>query len=386
MLCRCVAAVLVTLFAGLSALSQCRPTTGCASAVFAEADQAMLDLMCENDIPGATLAVAYNGVVVYERGYGWSDRDRTVPMQPDAMMRIASISKPLTVAAARRLIEFGTFDLDDFAFDLGQRPRGLLRIEPFPSLGDPRLAEIRVEHLIKHTAGWNRDIAGDLTFKEIEIAADMGVDSPPGRERTIAWILGQPLQTDPGETKIYSNIGATVLALIIEAGTKRPVEEVIQRLVLHPIRVDDDDHIAGRTKRDDQDPREPWYSADQMATDVFDPRGEPVERPYGGWDHEARVGHGGQVTTAAVLARFAAHYWVNGPNIGKKKEPRLRGSWRWNHGGILEGTGTTVRQLGSGVTYAVLFNSRGNGGAARDRLDPIFDGIGSFPTRPPRCD
>ena len=76
MLHRRVVFCVVALIAGWSAWSQCRPTTGCASAVFAEVDRAMIDLMCENDIPGATLAVAYNGVVVYERGCGWSDRER----------------------------------------------------------------------------------------------------------------------------------------------------------------------------------------------------------------------------------------------------------------------------------------------------------------------
>ncbi|MEO1583180.1 MAG: serine hydrolase domain-containing protein [Planctomycetota bacterium] len=363
------------------------PTTGCASSVFAGVDAAIVGLMEEHAILGATLAIAYNGVVIYERGYGWSDREQAHLMQPDAMMRIASVSKPITVAAARRLIEFGTFEVDDFAFDLGQRPRGLLGIEPFPSLGDARLADVRVSHLIEHTAGWNRGIAGDLTFKEIEIAEQLEIDSPPDREQTVAWILGQPLQSDPGSDRVYSNIGATVLGLIIERGARRPLDEVIYRLVLGPIGVADGDHIAtGRTMREDQDPREPWYAATTTAANVFDPEGPEVERPYGGWNHEARSGHGGQVTTASTLAVFASHYWVNGPDIGKPKPPTLRGEWRWNHGGKLEGTSALIRQIGTGVTYAVLMNTSGFAGESREAVDEALAEIASFPTRPPRCD
>ncbi|MEO0630096.1 MAG: serine hydrolase [Planctomycetota bacterium] len=384
-----LATLACTLITAVHASAQCRTSTGCASEAFAAVDQAVLDVMCNNDIPGATLAVAYDGVIVYERGFGTSDIFRQQPMEPDALMRIASVSKPLTVSAARTLVDQGAFELSDYAFDLGQQGgTGLLTANPFPSLGDPRLADITVLDLIRHRAGWNRYLVGDWIFSELLVARELGVAPPPGRQNTIDWIAGQPLQFTPGTDTVYSNIGCLVLGLIVEDFTGLPIDQAIQQLVLDPIGVDDDDHAAGRTFEPDTDPREPWYHAPRLFVNVFDPTGPLVPSPYGAWDHEALAGQGGQIATASALARVAAHRWVNGSNIGLPKSPTLRGNWRWNHTGVLDGTGALIRQRGDGVTYAVLFNSRGFGGTVRNALDIAFDDMidsAPFPTSPPNC-
>lgn len=368
-----------------TATAQCRPMTGCEVAEFGAIDNAMLSFMCDNNVPGATLAVARDGVLLYQRGYGWADEALAHAMEPHTPMRLASVSKPITVAAVRQLITDGVLDLNDYVFDLGQPQGGLLSLDPFPTLGDPRLADVTVRHLIEHRGGWNRDIAGDLTYREVQIASAMGIPSPPGREQTVRYILGQPLQFTPDSGSNYSNIGCLVLGLIVEQKSGMPLDRFIQERLLTPIGVDDADHQAGRTFASDQDPREHWYHSSGTAVNVFDPAGPRVPPPYGGWDHEARIGQGGQTATAASLAKFAAHFWVNGDNIGRPKPPALRGSWRWNHTGSLTGTGTLIRQRGDGVTYAVLFNSTGRGPLIRDTLDPIFDAMTAWPTSGPQC-
>lgn len=367
------------------ASGQCRPTTGCERPEFAAIDQAMLAFMCDREIPGATLAIARDGQLLFERGYGWADDARTEPMRPDALLRIASVSKPLTVAAVRELIDDGALTLDSFVFDLGQPDGGLLDLDPFPSLGDPRLAGITVRHLIEHEGGWDRDVAGDLTYRELDIAAAMGVGSPPGRENTVRYILGQPLQLDPGADRRYSNIGGLVLGLIIEQASGVPVDRFIQDRVLSSIGIADADHQAGRTFTGDQDEREPWYQSTDVSINVFDPTGPLVPTPYGGWHHVARIGQGGQIATAASLAMFASHRWVNGSDIGLTKPPALRGGWRWNHTGSLNGTGALIRQRGDGVTYAVLMNTTGLGGTIRGTLDPVLDAIVAWPVDHPAC-
>lgn len=373
--------------------AQCRPTTGCARAEMAAFDAAMLSYMCERNIGGATLAVTRHGELIYERGYGWSDSARATPIQPDAMMRIASVSKPITVAAVRRLIADGAFTLDSFAFDLGQPEGGLLNVEPFPALGDPRLRDIRIRHLIDHTGGWNREIVGDLTYREVQIAAAMGVASPPGRINTIRYILGQPLQFTPGTTDVYSNIGCLVLGVIVEQYSGMELMAFIQQRVLDPIGIADEDHEAGRTFRIDQNPREPVYEYAGNCVNVFAPIGPVVNCPYGGWHHEARVGQGAQITTASALARFAIHYWVNGNwetgnNIGRPKSPTQTGNWNWNHTGSLNGTASLIRQRGSGVTYGVILNrtlSAADTSALRSLIDGVVTSTTSWPTGAPLC-
>ena len=73
-----------------------------------------------------------DGRVVYQHGFGWKDEDRDIRMPENALVRIASCTKPVTAAAIRHLIaEHPTYTLDDRVFDLsayGQYPPGALEI------------------------------------------------------------------------------------------------------------------------------------------------------------------------------------------------------------------------------------------------------------------
>ncbi|XP_014868100.1 PREDICTED: serine beta-lactamase-like protein LACTB, mitochondrial isoform X2 [Poecilia mexicana] len=62
--------------------------------------------------PGLIVGVAVDGVQVWSEGIGYADLENRVPCTPDTVMRIASISKSLTTAAAARLCEEGKLDLD----------------------------------------------------------------------------------------------------------------------------------------------------------------------------------------------------------------------------------------------------------------------------------
>lgn len=358
------------------------PISGREVPAFAAFDAAMVALMREHDVGAGVLAIARDGVVVYERGFGWSDEGRTKPLAHDALMRIASVSKPITAAAVRDLIAEGAFTLDSRAFDVGQegddereagKAGGLLKVEPFPSLGDPRIAEITVRHLLEHKGGWDRGAAGDLTYMEVAIASAMEVKSPPGRENTLRFILGKPLQFAPGEKAAYSNIGMLTLGLIVEQRRGEALETVLDG-VMERAGVATEDHKIGRTFKEDQDPREPFYDAGSVGPSVFEP-GTMVRGAYGTWDHEARAGQGAHIATAAALARFAAHFYVNGSKIGMERPENDGGTWRWNHTGSLAGTNSVIRQRGDGFTFAAIFNKRGENlsGKAREAVDALLD-------------
>ncbi len=371
---------------------QCEPpATGCQVPQLAAIDTLMSDFLCDRDIPGATIAIIHEGTLVYERGFGHADQARTVPIEPDALMRIASVSKPITAAAVRVLIDDGLLTLNTHAFKLGQPTPGILDLAPFPSLGDPRLADVTIRNLLEHEGGWNRSTAGDLTYIETTIAAAMGTASPPGRADTVRYILGQPLQHTPGTTYAYSNIGYLVLGLIVEDIAGIPLEDFIQQRVLDPLGVPDSEHQAGRTFAADQSPREPFYHSPFTATNVFDPAGPNVPRPYGSWDHEARIGQGGQITTARTLAKLLDARFISGPSIGLPLTNNLSTTWRRNHTGTLHGTESLARQRGDGIRYAVIFNARSpsspsHASEIRTRLDQLFDSTTiDWPANGPIC-
>ena len=64
------------------------------------------------DLPGAVVAIARNGKLAYLKAIGFQDRSKTIPMNPDAIFWIASMSKPVTSVAAMMLVEEGKLDLD----------------------------------------------------------------------------------------------------------------------------------------------------------------------------------------------------------------------------------------------------------------------------------
>src|SRR5580692_1752393 len=62
-------------------------------------------------IPGAVLTIARGGRVGYAEAFGWRDREAAAPMTPDAIFRIASMTKPLTSVAAMMLSEEGRLEV-----------------------------------------------------------------------------------------------------------------------------------------------------------------------------------------------------------------------------------------------------------------------------------
>ena len=94
------------------------PITGRADPRLASFDQLMTRSVAKHHLPGAALAVARNGRLVYARGFGFADRDEKQPVQPESLFRIASISKPLTAAAVLQLVERGRLKLDEPVFEL----------------------------------------------------------------------------------------------------------------------------------------------------------------------------------------------------------------------------------------------------------------------------
>ena len=219
------------------------PATGIPVPELAQFDTIMQDFMNANGIDAGVLGILRNDCIVYMRGFGWDNAAHTVLLLPDQMLRLASVTKPV-VAAATVLLDqqLGGTLLGANAFNLGQPGGGVLNLAPWPALGDNRLANVRVTHLINHRGGWEKDEPGvpDWTYKEVTVANAMGVPSPPSRTQMVRFILGQPLQFNPGNVNYvdpngkapYSNINYLVLGLIIEQLRTYPDNTPAQRRVM----------------------------------------------------------------------------------------------------------------------------------------------------------
>ncbi|MCH2173405.1 beta-lactamase family protein [Myxococcota bacterium] len=351
------------------------PISGAAVPELTAFDDAMTHFMESKGIQAGLLGVMKNGWVVLERGYGWNDAAHSQPLSENAMMRIASLTKPITASAIRKLAAEDAFSLDDFIFDLGQPGGGLLEITPFLALGDPRLADVTVRHCLDHRGGWDSSLVGDLTYKEIQIATEMRVTHPPGRANTASWILGEPLQHNPGDVYAYSNLGYMLLGLVIEQFSEMGYMDYVHQEVFGPLSVDLLDIELGRTFVSDLNPREPWYQYTGSCTSVFDPS-TTVNCPHGGWDHEARVSQGRVIASTRPLLHFLETYYISGPDIGAQRTGTEPVTWKRNHTGSFRGTNALARQRGDGVNYVVLFNERPAFGASySSQIRTILDHV-----------
>ncbi|MGJ8639703.1 MAG: serine hydrolase domain-containing protein [Opitutaceae bacterium] len=373
------------------------PVIGVPAPEFALLDVEMTTFMEANEISAGSLSVMSDGVIVFHHVYGWQDKEKQRPLRPDAMFRVASVTKPFTAAAIRKLIADGAIELDSKVFKLnGTNPDGILNHTPFftyypaeNATVDSRLADITVEHLLLHKGGWDKDVSGisDYTYWGGTIAylmneASLDVASPAGRDQILRYIMGQPLQHAPGTTYAYANTGYLILGLIIEAVSGESYEDYVNTHVIAPSGGSTHDWILGRTLLENQDPREPYYHDPATPTwNIYDPDGiwdtdgPLVEVPYGAFDLEARTSQGRMVAHGSVILHYMNHFRISGSSIGGARPSP--GTWKLNHTGSLSGTTSLARQRGDGINYALMFNKRSSGtsysSTMRSNIDALFD-------------
>lgn len=152
-------------------------------------DGIILDFMKEQDIPGASVAISRGEELIYCQGYGCAGAGRKV--QPELMFRIASISKTITAVGVMRLVEEGKLSLEDKVFG----PKGILKEYNPTEIGDIRLLDITLKHLLHHSAGWDRDRAGDPVFWKV--GKHMNVAEPVAPCVLIQYMMGRKLQFAP---------------------------------------------------------------------------------------------------------------------------------------------------------------------------------------------
>lgn len=384
------------------------PESGPTSAAVRPLDEMLTAFLKEHNVSGATVAVAKDGRLVYSRGFGYADVAALQKMQPDAQMRIASVSKPITAVAIMMLIQQGKLTPGTLVVPL-LRKAGL----PAPT-ADERWNDVTVQHLLNHTGGWDREVSKDPMFQVISTAKALNLKKPTRPTDIIRWQLTKSLDFAPGQKYAYSNFGYSILGRLVAIVSGQRYEDWVAENIL--VARGMKDTRLGKTRLADRGPTEvryhmqtmtkhaPFWGGGSKATRSLDPKTVPhVEEPYGRWDLEVMDSHGGWVSSAPDLLRFVAGLDdAGGPLMSKAmhdvmlSEPgppvagpivwygcgwsvRSAGSGRsslgrhniW-HNGALAGTSALLVRRWDGFSWAVLFNTdRSTNG---ERLSSLIDG------------
>jgi N-acyl-D-amino-acid deacylase len=367
------------------------PVTGTAIRNLEPFDQLMTSFVTDNKVPGASLAVTHYGRLVYARGFGYADVEQKEPVQPAALFRIASVSKPLTAVAVMQLVVKGELKLDDKVMDR-------MKLEPFLAKDakfDARWKRITVRQCLQHTGGWDRDKSYDPIGRPWDIAKTLGIQPPVRPDHIVRYMMGQPLDFNPGERYAYSNLGYLVLGRIIEEISGQSYEAQIKKAVLHPLGIKAAQ--LGRALIENRAKGEVRYYDAKKRTGpaLYPPRvGEQVPLQYGAENLEAFEAHGGWIASAVDLVKFAAAFdnpircpiltskaiaemWAR-PNgaAGLEEDGKPKASYYgcgWSvvlvgqtgkantwHNGLIAGSEALLVRRWDGLNWAVLFNTSNN--------------------------
>jgi CubicO group peptidase (beta-lactamase class C family) len=163
--------------------------------------------------PGCVVLVAKKGHVIYQKAFGSANVELDVPMQPEMIFRLGSITKQYTSVAILQLVEQGKISLQDSLQKY---------VKDYPSKGHT----ITIENLLTHTSGIK-------DYQAIE-------DTTPNAERRdytpkqgVDFFKNEPLEFEPGTKFKYSNSNYFLLGYIIELITGKNYQAYLDQNIFN---------------------------------------------------------------------------------------------------------------------------------------------------------
>ncbi len=166
--------------------------------------------------PGAAVAVIRDGEVVHAKGYGLANLELGVPITPESVFYLGSVSKQFVAASIALLEQQGKLSLDD---DVRKY------VPEIPDYGAP----ITVRHLVHHTSGI-RDYLELMGIAGLPLGTfhdNQGVVDLIARQKGLNFV--------PGERHLYSNSGYFLLAVIVEKASGMSLREYAEKHIFGPL-------------------------------------------------------------------------------------------------------------------------------------------------------
>src|SRR6266481_8450048 len=159
-------------------------------------------------IPGAVVIVARKGRIAYYDTVGFRDKTASAPMPPDAIFRIASMTKPLVSVATMMLYEEGRLFLTDpvskYIPQLANRQVGVEKRAPVTGktvfYTVPAESEMTIQDLLRHTSGFTYGNRGTTHVHKLYEGGTSGLSRELTPPEFIERLARRPLLNQPGTT------------------------------------------------------------------------------------------------------------------------------------------------------------------------------------------
>ena len=191
------------------------------------------------DVPGVVALITDRERVLYQSAFGVADVATGRPLTPDALFRIASMTKPVTSVALMQLVEQGRLGLDDPAEKYLPELAGLKVFESFDAATGayqlrPASRPATVKHFLTHTSGLAYPFTS-ATWRDFKPRA--GETYP----------FGGPLLFDPGERWHYST-STDVVGRLVEVVSGQKLEDYFRQHIFAPLKMDDTSYNVPEAK------------------------------------------------------------------------------------------------------------------------------------------
>ncbi|NSW95830.1 MAG: beta-lactamase family protein, partial [Bacteroidales bacterium] len=253
-------------------------------------------------------------------------------------------------------------------------PDAILNDPYFDKPKDKRVYKITVWHLLSHKGGWSQRW-GDQMFMPSVIAHEMNVDQPVDLKTIIRFALNKNLHFTPGTGRSYSNLGYSILGLVIERVSGMPYEEYCRKNIFEPLGMYD--MLMAGNMPSERAPYEVTYyqSSNVPLKPSIYGTGELLPPAYGGNDIRTLGAAGGWIATAPDLMRLllAVDGFDSPPDILTRESINLMTDayngfapmgWKtvvvngtWWRTGSFPGTAGMLKRQPDGFAWVVLLNS-----------------------------
>lgn len=264
-------------------------------------------------LPGAVLAIARDGKLVFLKAYGYRDKAAGTPMTTDTIFSIASMTKPMTAVATLALAERGDLVIDEPVSTYLPGRFTESKVAVVDAAGAmtgtvPATRPITTRDLLTHTSGLVYGGRGATAVHKLYPAGSVAAAGELDETQFLDKLSAAPLLNQPGAVWDYG-FGLDVAGLVVEAVGGRSLPDALAETVFTPLGMADTGFVVPPGKADRYAkalPNDPATGRPQsLGIDAL----KPTRFPCGG---------GCAVSTAGDYLRFAEMLRNGGSFAGKR--------------------------------------------------------------------
>jgi CubicO group peptidase (beta-lactamase class C family) len=193
----------------------------------------MESYVTERGVVGISTMIARRGEIVHDEQFGFQDREAGVPMAPDTIFRIYSMTKPVVSTALMMLHEEGLFQLEHPVAQYLPAFGGTKVLADDGNLVD-QIRPMQIRDLLSHTSGLTYDFMADNPVAQMYRDARIMNDSTRPLDALIDALATLPLAFQPG-TRWHYSVGIDVAARLIEVLSGQSLGDFLQQRLFDPL-------------------------------------------------------------------------------------------------------------------------------------------------------